>query len=436
MEILSKFYLDEIQNNIRVRPIPWDGYIRINLLTPEDAVLIKSIEKQVKDKKLVEGDVITFSATLVRLLSGALREDVAKYLLGLASELVIESPKFADSLLQLSLTDESFPYEPFVKFLDTNEHQFLLAAKTLVVLFSLKKAPSKYVDTLFTFLSKKLAASPQQNFQDIAVQSYGVLLRTKWYRALFWEGAKERVPVLLNVLKGSRNNLQLQYNTLLVLWLITFEAKPSAEIITEFDIVPLYFDIIKNSVKEKIIRLSIATLVNTVTLAPSKAINSLLLNSGLTLSKTLSERKWADEELVDDLEKLTTTLQEAFNSMTTFDEYKAELDSKHLRWSPPHRLETFWKEHAEKFKEHDWKVLKQLANIIASNNDEGGVDPVVLAVALNDISHIITEFPEAVKVIERLGIKVNIMELMNHPNAEVKYEALKTTQNFIAHTFK
>lgn len=122
--------------------------------------------------------------------------------------------------------------------------------------------------------------------------------------------------------------------------------------------------------------------------------------------------------------------------MTTFDEYKAELDSKHLRWSPPHRLETFWKEHAEKFKEHDWKVLKQLANIIASNNDEGGVDPVVLAVALNDISHIITEFPEAVKVIERLGIKVNIMELMNHPNAEVKYEALKTTQNFIAHTFK
>jgi V-type H+-transporting ATPase subunit H len=406
------------------------------LLTPEDAVLIKSIEKQVKDKKLVEGDVITFSATLARLLSGALREDVVKYLLGLASELVIESPKFADSLLQLSLTDESFPYEPFVKFLDTNEHQFLLAAKTLVVLFSLKKAPSKYVNTLFTFLSKKLAASPQQNFQDIAVQSYGVLLRTKWYRELFWNGAKERVPVLLSVLKGSRNNLQLQYNTLLVLWLITFETKPSADIITEFDIVPLYFDIIKNSVKEKIIRLSIATLVNTVTLAPSKAINSLLLNSGLTLSKTLSERKWADEELVDDLEKLTTTLQEAFNSMTTFDEYKAELDSKHLRWSPPHRLDTFWKDNAEKFKEQDWKVFKQLADIISSNNDEGGVDPVVLAVALNDISHVITEFPEAVKVIERLGIKVNIMELMNHANADVKYEALKTTQNFIAHTFK
>lgn len=398
--------------------------------------MIKSIEKQVKDKKLVERDVITFSATLARLLSGALREDVAKYLLGLASELVIESPKFVESLLQLSLTDNSLPYEPFVKFLDTNEHQFLLSAKTLVVLFSLKQAPSKYVDTLFTFLSKKLAASPQQNFQDIAVQSYGVLLRTKWYRALFWEGAKERVPVLLNVLKGSRNNLQLQYNTLLVLWLITFEAKPSADIITMFDIVPLYFDIVKNSVKEKIIRLSIATLVNTVTLAPSKAINSLLLNSGLTLSKTLSERKWADDELVDDLQKLTTTLQEAFDSMTTFDEYKAELDSKHLRWSPPHRLETFWKENAEKFKEQDWKVLKQLADIVSSNSNEGGVDPVVLAVALNDISHVITEFPEAVKVIERLGIKVSIMELMNHANPEVKYEALKTTQNFISHTFK
>lgn len=310
---------------------------------------------------------------------------------------------------------------------------YLLAAKNLVILFSLQKASDQYVSALFSFLSNKLASSPETSLQEIAVQSYGILLRTKWYRDLFWTGATDRVPALLNILRSSRTNLQLQYNTLLVFWLITFEVKPSAALMTQFDIVPLYFDIIKNSVKEKIIRLSVATLVNCLTLSHQKAVASLLLNSGLTLAKTLSERKWADEELVADLEKLTTTLQEAFDSMTTFDEYQNEILSKHLRWSPPHRSESFWKENAEKFKEQDWKVLKFLADII---NNDSSYEPLVLAVALNDISHIISEFPEAVKVIERLGTKIKIMELMNHPNAEVKYEALKTTQNFIAHTFK
>lgn len=308
---------------------------------------------------------------------------------------------------------------------------YLLAAKNLVILLSLQKAPSKYVTALFSFLNNKLASSPETSLQEIAVQSYGILLRSKWYRGLFWEGAAERVPSLLNILRGSRTNLQLQYNTLLVFWLITFELKPSADVMTQFDIVPLYFDIIKNSVKEKIIRLAVATLVNCLTLSPQKAVSALLLNGGLNLSKTLSERKWADEELVADLEKLTTTLQEAFDSMTTFDEYQNEIVSKHLRWSPPHRSESFWKENAEKFKEYDWKVLKLLLQIISDNTD-----PLVLAVALNDISHVITEFPEAIKVIERQGAKVKIMQLMNHPIAEVKYEALKTTQNFIAHTFK
>lgn len=346
---------------------------------------------------------------------------------------MVDLPSFASSLLALSKVDSSLPYEPFVKLLDSSEHMYLLAAKNLVMLFSLQKAPSQYVSALFNFLSTKLASSPEASQQEIAVQSYSILLRTKWYRGLFWEAAEDRVPALLHVLRGSRTNLQLQYNTLLIFWLITFEPKPATGIITQFDIVPLYFEIIKNSVKEKIIRLAIATLVNTLTLSRQTAVASLLLNGGLTLSKTLSDRKWADEELVADLEVLTTTLQEAFDSMTTFDEYKNELQSKHLRWSPPHRSDAFWKENAERFKEGDWKVLKQLSAII---NEGDNTDPVVLAVALNDISRIITEFPEAVKVIERLGTKVKVMELMNHGNAEVKYEALKTTQNFIAHTFK
>lgn len=332
--------------------------------------------------------------------------------------------------MALAEKDSALPYEPFIKFLEKSQDIHLLAAKNLVILFSLKKAPEAFVNTTITFISTKLATPADANLQDIAVQSYGVLLQSKWYRNLFWTLSSERVPPLIKILSNSRTNLQLQYHTLLALWLFSFEKLPAKELVTKFDIVPIYFDIIKNSVKEKIIRLSIALLVNVAAAAPREAISSLLLNEGLNLATTLSERKWADEELVADLGQLKDTLQEAFDSMTTFDEYKNELDSKKLRWSPPHRSEGFWKENAEQFKAQDWKVLKALVDIIKSKPTDG----VVNAVAASDINHIFYEFPESVKVVERIGGKVCIMELMSHPSEEVRYEALKATQTLISNT--
>lgn len=322
------------------------------------------------------------------------------------------------------------PYEPFIKFLDKSQDIHLLAVKNLVILFSLKEAPSPYVNTTLTFITSKLATPADTNLQDIAVQSLGLLLQSKWYRGLFWTAAAERIPPLLTILSGSKTNIQLQYHTLLTLWLLSFERLPAKDLVTKFDIVPVYFDIIKNSVKEKTIRLAVALLVNAVTLAPKETISSLLVNQGLTFVGTLSERKWADEELVADLQTLKDTLQTAFDSMTTFDEYKNELESKKLSWSPPHRSEGFWRENAEEFKAHDWKVLKALVDIIKS----GPTDPVVAAVAASDINRIFSIFPEAVKVVERIGGKVAIMELMNHPSDEVRYEALKATQTLISNT--
>lgn len=297
-------------------------------------------------------------------------------------------------------------------------------------MFSIKKAPESYVNTTFNFISSKLTTPSDSNLQDIGVQSLSSLLQSKWYRNLFWTQSSERVKPLLSILTTARTNLQLQYHTLLALWLVSFEKVPAAELVTSFDIVPIYFEIIKNSVKEKIIRLSVALLVNVATLAPKVGVSSLLLNDGLNLVSVLADRKWADEELVADLALLKDTLQNAFDSMTTFDEYKNELDSKKLRWSPPHRSEAFWKENIEEFRAHDWKVLKALVEIIKSNPS----DPVVNAVAASDINHIFALFPEAVKVVERIGGKVPIMELMNHSSEEVRYEALKATQTLISGT--
>lgn len=428
LPIISSQYLDEIQSNIRVRPIPWEGYVRANLLTTAEASLIKSIEKESAEKRAesIAKNPSLYAGTVVELLSRISRDDVVKYILSFAGEFAVKVPSFSDSLLEKPI------YDILVKLLDKNDEQIhLLSAQLLVILVNIKEAPASTVDALLQFLATKLASSPNVYLQVIAVQSFAELLGKRWYRAQFWHARQQVMPPIIKIFTTAKGNLQLHYHTLLILWLLTFDKTCATGLVNEYEVVLLLLDTAKTTVKEKIMRLAIATLVNIVNLAPSIGIPTLISHSALRLIKLLSDRKWADEELIEDLSSLGTILQEKFDSMTTFDVYNSEIIGKRLTWSPPHRSEMFWKQNIGKFKEANWKTLTQLAHIISSSSDD-----VSLAVACNDIARIISELPESIKVLEKLGTKIKIMELMNYTDPEVRYEALKATQAFISQSFK
>ncbi|ODQ63657.1 ATPase, V1 complex, subunit H [Nadsonia fulvescens var. elongata DSM 6958] len=427
-------YVDEIQATISARPIPWEGYLRAKLLTSTEASVIKSIEKQSKEKRkaIVEKDLDLYSTTSINLIQKLTRDDIVKFILSLIADLVTDLPVFAESLVSLSMNDKDTPYDPFLKLLQhTDEAIYLLSAKILTVLFTVRTAPSDKLIEFIKFVNDKLLKSSDNSSKEIAVISYGIILSVKSYREVFWQSTEELMPSLLTILVKNKSDLQLQYYTLLVLWLVTFETIPSRDFVVKFDAVPVYIEVIKNSIKEKIVRISVATLVNLVKKSSESSINSLLANQGLPFFKNLCERKWADEELISDLQYLLETLQESFESMTTFDEYINELNSKKLRWSPPHKSDEFWKVNAQKFKEGDWKYLKQISDIVLTSNN-----PVHLAVASNDLARIVKELPASIKVLESSSTKTKVMTLLAHEDSEVKYEALKATQAFVANTFK
>lgn len=52
-------YLASLQNNIRQRPIPWDGQVRAGTLTEDQLAKIKAVERAKKDarKEIVEADL-------------------------------------------------------------------------------------------------------------------------------------------------------------------------------------------------------------------------------------------------------------------------------------------------------------------------------------------------------------------------------------------
>lgn len=104
---------------------------------------------------------------------------------------------------------------------------------------------------LYSYLSK-LAKSQDSGLQDIGVQGYSTLLRTKKARELFWEQRKDTITPLMDILHtaagavkdtestlwsgatsirgadaviGGGVGLQLLYHILLVIWQLSFEGK-------------------------------------------------------------------------------------------------------------------------------------------------------------------------------------------------------------------
>jgi hypothetical protein len=90
-------YLTSIQNNIRARPISWEGAVRAKTITDEDLKKIKSIDKVRKDqrKQTIESDVDSFVTLLVGgngsqsiFEAAAKRQDIIHYMLVLLGDMI------------------------------------------------------------------------------------------------------------------------------------------------------------------------------------------------------------------------------------------------------------------------------------------------------------------------------------------------------------
>lgn len=90
-------YLTSIQNNIRARPISWEGAVRAKTITDEDLKKIKSIDKVRKEqrKQTIEADVDSFVTLLLGgqgsqsiFEAAAKRQDIIHYMLVLLGDIV------------------------------------------------------------------------------------------------------------------------------------------------------------------------------------------------------------------------------------------------------------------------------------------------------------------------------------------------------------
>lgn len=203
---------------------------------------------------------------------------------------------------------------------------------------------------------------------------------------------------------------------------------------SEYDIILLYTHLLRLSPKEKTTRLILGTLFNLLDKNQTTLLPIAVLARLPALLDNLNSRHLTDPDLLEDLQNLKDLLEEYTKTKTTFDEYVAEVQSGHLRWSPPHRNTIFWAENARKILEYqNGEIPRKLAEIMDKPWDN---DKQVLAIACNDIGWLVKEVSEKRLQLEKIGLKRRIMELMASDDENIRYESLRALGHWLRYSFE
>ncbi|CUM67979.1 uncharacterized protein PRCAT00005693001 [Priceomyces carsonii] len=471
--IVDNQHLSDAKKIIRERIIPWEGLSRADVISEDDANHIKILEKQSLDNKYstILSQLQLYSNTLLNVLNKLnvnSKDDVLKNVLNLINDLLIDLPKqeFLDTLLDLSKVDDSLPYYPFLKHLDNNDTLIkTLSLYNLTILLTKKgktdphaKIDKEILIRIFDLLSSdSFIGNPQDiNMQIVGIQLLQELLLVKNFKEIY-QGHNlisnfKPINNLIARLSRQPNNssLQLVYNVLLTAWILSFSASINRSLVHNYpELIGSLLIMAKDSIKSKIVRVSVAILKNFVTITTSnseqfKIIKLVLFHDGLSTVGTLKERKFAsngsDEELSNDLSDLSDSLNEIVKEkLTSLDEYLTELENPNLiSWSSPtHKSQQFWEENAPKFKENSFKLVKKMLDILSSKPDKA----LSTIIILNDLQFLIQNLGQ--DLIDFINTenggqyKLLIMGFLgdSNGNTELKYEALKTVQLLVGQHF-
>lgn len=203
---------------------------------------------------------------------------------------------------------------------------------------------------------------------------------------------------------------------------------------SEYDIILLYTHLLRLSQKEKTTRLILSTLHHLLEKNQTSLLPSAVLARLPAHLDNLASRHMTDPDLLEDMQSLKDLLEEYTKTKTTFDEYIAEVNSGHLRWSPPHRNPIFWADNARKILEYEnGEIPRKMAQIMQKPWDN---DKQVLAIACNDIGCLVKEVPEKRYQLEKAGLKTRVMELMQSDDENVRWESLRALGGWLKYSFE
>ncbi|KAI8981728.1 ATPase V1 complex subunit H [Mycotypha africana] len=430
--IITHPYLDDMLQHIRNTNIPWEEYKDCGLISVNDLAMIRHVENKTVDElgPIMSEHGLYYAALYLELMQKVARVDVLQKILVLIHDMLEENEERILLFHKAGENVTGFPLEPFHKALTIGDEFIgIQASKILTLLISTTHHRDIDINDIFRWMTFQLQ-NPRQHVIDLNVQILNALFHIPEYRRAFWNTTHAIDSLVSNLKRAQERHLGPQeiYELSFTIWLLTFDQEIAKQLDRKCCIIPTLVELAKTTVKEKVVRVIIATFRNMIEKAPNENLPAMLVAKLLPLCEHLKTRKWTDPEITADIVFVDDALKETSQSLTTFEVFASEVERGMLQWSPSHLSETFWKENAQRLNENDQRLLKQLTRLLILSESAA-----VLAIACHDLGQYIKySGPDGRRYIEGLGAKQRIMELMTHSDPLVKYHALSATQKYFS----
>lgn len=443
--------------------INWDSYLQGQMIKKDGYEFLIEFDQLDADHKaqfIMKTGMAGFEK-LISIINLMAKEQTVGYLLTRLDSII---EKISPIIEKYALAQNIMPWTPFTTLLNRQDRFIAHMSARLVSKVTANSFNSGNVmegETLnfyFGWLRSQLTASTPDYLQS-TVACLQRLMKLDYYRVEFFnfDGLTCLMPLMTNTY-----GFQLQYQISFCLWMMTYNPEISKRMDDYQKIIVLMSDILKDSQKEKVLRMIVATFVNliknakddtkllrkfTLTMVTAKVPRSLELiiqthcnkeksngneKSSRNQPKKDDNAKELDEDLVDDCEVLQNALIEAEQKLSSFEEYQSEVTTGRLNWSPVHKSQRFWRENVHKFNENKYHLLVKLDAVLTSTESE----PVQIQVACHDLGEYTRYYPRGKAVLEKLEIKSHIMRLLAHSDALVKYQALLAVQKIMVQNWE
>lgn len=424
--------------DIRKQTVNWMTYVQSQMINQEDYTMIAEydctkIMGPEERGKILEQKGDQFVKSCLSLLTRLSRDQTIRYILVLIDDVLTEEKSRVSIFHEFSKRNNVSVSAALLKLLNRPD-QFIVHQTAIIVAKLASWGKDSLPDNdLNYFLSwvKGSLANPN-DYQHSVAQCLQLMLRLHSYREAFFK--LDGVQSVVSALLAPNVGFQLQYQLIFVLWLLSFDPRISERMIGGNAVIRVLADILRESGKEKVTRIIIATLRNLLE-KPEERKNeaslSMIQCKLLPVLSVLYSKTWADEDIRDDVEVVYEKLNERVQDLSTFDEYAAEVRSGRLEWSPVHKSEKFWRENAQRLNEKNYELLKMLTRLL-----ETSADPTILAVAAHDTGEYVRHHPRGKHVLENLGCKVKVMKMMSHNDPSVRKEALLAVQKLMVHNWE
>merc|ERR1719365_482487 len=406
------------------------------MISQEDFSVISRLDSgdQASRDKVAKEAPQQCAKTLYNLLGHISKDQTVQYLLTLVDDFLQEDKARVAIFRDYSRKRKESVWAAFLNLLNRPDG-FIQNMTSRVVAkmacWSPEQMQGSDLQYYLTWLKDQLRMAGNEYVQSVA-RCLQMMLRIDDYRHAFV--GVDGIATIVSVLSG-RVNFQIQYQLTFCLWVLSFNVKLATKL-NKFGVIPILADVLSDAQKEKVSRIILAVFRNLIE-KPEEAdvikenCISMVQSKVLKQLELLEQRKFDDEDIVEDIEFLTEKLNASVQDLSSFDEYVTEIKSGRLEWSPVHRSEKFWRENAHHLNDKNYELLKILIQLL-----ETSADPLVLCVACFDLGEYVRHYQRGKHVLEQLGGKTMVMTLLGHTDSKVRYEALLAVQKLMVHNWE